>query len=86
MLFIGKSKDENLRPILVQFLTYKDCLQIFSLDDRPKGTSFQMFWVLPQEIITHRKVQMETYKDARKMEFLPPSANLNLINSISEVN
>ena len=40
---IGNSKDENPRPILVQSLTNKNCQQIFSLDDRSKGTSFQMF-------------------------------------------
>ena len=63
---IGKSKDGNPRPILVRFLRYKDCQQIFSLGHRLKGTNFQMFRDLPQEIIARRKAQMEAFKDARK--------------------
>ena len=39
---IGKSKDGNPCPILVRFLRYKDCQQIFSLGHRPKGTNFQI--------------------------------------------
>ena len=58
---IGKSKDGNPRPILARFLRYKDCQQIFSLGHRLKGTNFQMFRDLPQEIIARRKAQ-----DARK--------------------
>ena len=38
----------------------------FSLGHRLKGTNFQMFRDLPQEIITRRKVQMGALKDARK--------------------
>ena len=63
---IGKSKDGNPHPILVRFLRYKDCQQIFSLGHRLKGTNFQMFRDLPQEIIARRKTQMEAFKDARK--------------------
>ena len=63
---IGKSKDGNPRPILAHFLRYKDCQQIFSLGHRLKGTNFQMFRDLPQEIIARRKAQMEAFKDARK--------------------
>ena len=63
---IGKSKDGNPRPILACFLRYKDCQQIFLLGHRLKGTNFQMLRDLPQEIITHRKVQMGAFKDARK--------------------
>lgn len=63
---IGKSKDGNPRPILARFLRYKDCQQIFLLGHRLKGTNFQMFRDLPQEIITRRKVQMGAFKDARK--------------------
>ena len=62
---IGKSKDGNPRPILARFLRYKDCQQIFLLGHRLKGTNFQMFRDLPQEIITRRKVQMGAFKDAR---------------------
>ena len=63
---IGKSKDGNPRPILARFLRYKDCQQIFSLGHRLKGTNFQMFRDLPQEIIARCKAQMEAFKDARK--------------------
>ena len=63
---IGKSKDGNPRPILVRFLRYKDCQHVFSLGHRLKGTNFQMFWDLPQEIIARRKAQMAAFKDARK--------------------
>ena len=83
---IGKSKDGNPRPILARFLRYKDCEQICSLGHRFKGTNFQMFRDLAQEIIARRKAQMEAFKDAGKMELLLPSANLNLINCTSEVN
>ena len=63
---IGKSKDGNPRPVLARFLRYKDCQQILLLGHRLKGTNFQMFRDLPQEIITRRKVQMGAFKDARR--------------------
>ena len=63
---IGKSKDGNPRPILARFLRYKNCQQILLLGHRLKGTNFQMFRDLPQEIITRRKVQMAAFKDARR--------------------
>ena len=69
---VGKSKDGKPRPILARFLRYKDCQQIFALGHRLKDTDFQMFRgpppPPPQKIITHRKKQMEAFKDARKHE------------------
>ena len=63
---IGKSKDGNPPRILADFPRYKDCQQIFLLGHQLKGTNFQMFQDLSQEIIAHRKAQMGAYEDARK--------------------
>ena len=85
---IGKSKDGNPRPILARFLRYKDCQQLFLLGHRLKGTNFQMF----REILFLRKslfaakYRWELLRMPGEMESLPPSANLNRISCISEVN
>jgi len=51
----GKTKDENPLPILALFLRY-----------RLKGSKFQMFRDLPTEIVKRRRVQMETFKTAKR--------------------
>ncbi|CAH3030880.1 unnamed protein product [Porites evermanni] len=62
----GKTKDGNPRPILARFLRYKDVQNIFSLGHRLKGSKFQMFRDLPTEIVKRRRVQMETFKTAKR--------------------
>lgn len=63
----GKTKDENPRPILARFLRQKkDVQKIFSLRHRLKGSKFQMFRDLPTEIVKRRRVQMETFKTAKR--------------------
>ena len=62
----GKTKDENPRLMLARFLRYKDVQNIFSLEHRLKGSKFQMFRDLPTEIVKRRKVQMETFKTAKR--------------------
>lgn len=54
------------RPILARFLRYKDCEDIMALGKNLKGTNYSMFTDLPQEIVRRRKVQMATYKKAKK--------------------
>ena len=44
----------------------KDVQNIFSLGHRLKGSKFQMFRDLPTEIVKRRKVQMETFKTAKR--------------------
>ena len=56
----GKTKDGNPRPILARFLRYKDVQNIFSLEHRLKGSKF------PTEIVKRRRVQMETFKTAKR--------------------
>ena len=62
----GKTKEGSPRPILARFLRYKDVQNIFSLGHRLKGSKFQMFRDLPTEIVKRRKVQMETFKTAKR--------------------
>ena len=62
----GKNKEGSPRPILARFLRYKDVQNIFSLGHRLKGSKFQMFRDLPTEIVKRRKVQMETFKTAKR--------------------
>ena len=62
----GRINDEKPRPILARFLRYKDVQKIFSLGHRLKGSQFQMFRDLPFEIVKRRKVQMETFKTAKR--------------------
>ena len=61
-----KTKEGSPRPILTRFLRYKDVQNIFSLGHRLKGSKFQMFRDLPTEIVKRRKVQMETFKTAKR--------------------
>ena len=62
----GKTKEGSPRPILARFLRYKDVQNIFSLGHRLKGSKFQMFRDLPTEIVKRRRVQMETFKTAKR--------------------
>ena len=62
----GKTKDGNPRPMLARFLRYKDVQNIFSLGYRLKGSKFQMLRDLPTEIVKRRRVQMETFKTAKR--------------------
>lgn len=64
---LGKKKDDGgARPILARFLRFKDCEQILALGPRLKGTNFQMFRDLPQELVTRRSKQMDTFKKAKR--------------------
>ena len=62
----AKTKDGNPRPILARFLRCKDVQNIFSLGHRLKGSKFQMFRDLPTEIVKRRRVQMDTFKTAKR--------------------
>ena len=55
-----KREDGRARPILARFLRCKDCVEILTLGSRLKGTNFQMFRDLPQELVTRRSKQMDT--------------------------
>ena len=64
---LGKRKEDGgARPILARFLRYKDCEQILALGSRLRGTNFQMFRDLPQELVTRRSRQMDTFKKAKR--------------------
>ena len=62
----GRRSDSGPRPIIARFLRYKDVEDIFSLGRRLKGTEYQMFQDLPQEIIKRRREQMPTFKKAQR--------------------
>ena len=61
-----KREDGGARPILARFLRFKDCEEILALGSRLKGTNFQMFRDLPQELVTRRSKQMDTFKKAKR--------------------
>ena len=61
-----KREDGGARPILTRFLRFKDCEEILALSSRLKGTNFQMFRDLPQELVTRRSKQMDTFKKAKR--------------------
>ena len=61
-----KREDGGARPILARFLRFKDCEEILALSSRLKGTNFQMFRDLPQELVTRRSKQMDTFKKAKR--------------------
>ena len=64
---LGKKRsDGESRPILARFLRSKNCDKILSLGHRLKGSNFQMFRDLPQELIRRRNLQMETFKKAKQ--------------------
>ena len=63
---LGKRRKESSHPILARFLRSKDVEKILSLGSRLRGTNFQMFHDLPQELVDRRKAQMENYKNARR--------------------
>ena len=64
---LGKKRsDGESRPILARFLRSKDCDKILSFGHRLKGSNFQMFRDLPQELIRRRNLQMETFKKAKQ--------------------
>ena len=63
---MGKKKDEKPRPIIAQFLRYKDCERILSRGHRLRGSDFKMYQDLPYEIVARRKKQMDTFKTTRK--------------------
>jgi len=83
---IGKSKDGNPRPILARFLRYKDCQQIFYWVTGLKALTFKCSETFPRKSLPVAKYRWELLRMPGKMELLPPSANLNWINCISEVN
>ena len=62
-----KREDGGARPILARFLSFKDCEEIVALSSRLKGTNFQMFSDLPQELETRRSKQMDTFKKAKRI-------------------
>ena len=61
-----KKEDRGARPILARFLRFKDCEKIFALGSRLRDTNFQMFKDLPQELVTRRRAQMDTFKKAKR--------------------
>ena len=61
-----KREDGGARPILARFLRFKDCEEILALGSRLKGTNFQMFRDLPQELVTRRSKQMDTFQKAKR--------------------
>ena len=61
-----KREDGGARHILARFLRFKDCEEILALSSRLKGTNFQMFRDLPQELVTRRSKQMDTFKKAKR--------------------
>ena len=61
-----KKEDGGARPILARFLRFKDCEKIFALGSRLRDTNFQMFKDLPQELVTRRRAQMDTFKKAKR--------------------
>ncbi|KAL9959711.1 hypothetical protein ACROYT_G033060 [Oculina patagonica] len=61
-----KKEDGGARPILARFLRFKDCEKILGLGSRLRGTNFQMFKDLPQELVTRRREQMDTFKTAKR--------------------
>ena len=61
-----KSEKGDPQPILGRFLRFKDCEEILALGSRLKGTNFQMFRSLPQELVTRRSKQVDTFKKANK--------------------
>ncbi|KAL9983207.1 hypothetical protein ACROYT_G005346 [Oculina patagonica] len=61
-----KKEDGGARPILARFLRFKDCEKILGLGSRLRGTNFQMFMDLPQELVTRRREQMDTFKMAKQ--------------------
>ena len=63
---LGKKRGESPRPILARFLRYKDCEKLLSLGHRLRGTNYKMYQDLPFEIVERRRVQMETFKKARR--------------------
>ena len=64
---LRKRRNEGPRPILAIFLRSKDVENIIlSLGSLPKGTNFQMFRGLPQELVDRRKAQMDNYRNAKK--------------------
>lgn len=64
---LGRKKEGGgAPPILARFLRYKDCEKIFTLGSRLRGTNFQMFKDLPQELVTRRREEMDTFKKAKR--------------------
>ena len=62
-----KREDGGARPILARFLRFKDCEEILlALGSLLKGTNFQMFRNPPQELVTRRSKQMDTFKRAKR--------------------
>ena len=61
-----RSSDSGPQPIIARFLRYKDVEDVFSLGRHLKGTEYQMFQDLPQEIIKRRRKQMPTFKEAQR--------------------
>ena len=63
---LNKKKDAKPRPIIARFLRYKDCEQILSLGHRLKSTGYKMYHDLPYGIVERRRLQMDTFKTARR--------------------
>ena len=70
---LGKKRDEEKpRPIIARFLQYKNCEEILSMGSRLCGGTFRMYQDLPYEIVGRRRKQMNTFREARKIN-IPPS-------------
>ena len=63
---LGKRKEDKPRQIIARFLRYKNCEEILSLGSRLRGSPYKMYQDLPYEIVTRRRKQMDTFKEARK--------------------
>ncbi|RUA06761.1 MAG: hypothetical protein DSY43_01280 [Gammaproteobacteria bacterium] len=55
----------NPRPILARFLRAKDCEEIMALGRNLKGSKYQMFVDLPNELVQRRRVQMNAFRTAK---------------------
>ena len=62
-----KREDGGARRILARFLRFKDFEEILALGSRLKGTNFQMYRDPPQELVTRRSKQMDTFKKAKRI-------------------
>ena len=63
---VEKSKNGKPRPIFARFLRFKDCQQLLSLGHKLMDTNFQIYKDFPQEIISRKRIQMESFKAAKR--------------------
>ena len=67
-----KREDGGARRILARFLRFKDFEEILALGSRLKGTNFQMYRDPPQELVTRRSKQVDTFKKAKRNNIFVP--------------